>query len=162
MNPIMQKNNLSEILKHEAVERNLCTRWTDEWVDNSDQQTLIDKYKSGIDFILKQGEWPTNDFIKSNFDRALLNRNLIYVDEYISLKNAPSGIYILNGNCSGSLHFGSWTAATVYLRHDSNVRILADDFSKVFVRIYDNAIIKTSVSAEASIKVVDRRKIKKQ
>lgn len=149
--------NLSDILKQEAVERNLCAQWTAEWADGSDQQTLIDKYKRGIDFIIKQGEWPTNDFIKANFDRELLHRNLIFVDEHIDLKNAPNGVYVLNGECDGTLWFKSWAAATVYVRHGSNVTIIADDFAKVFVRIYDEAEAEIVELNDAVVKVYDRR-----
>lgn len=150
-------DNLSEILKHEAVERNLCAQWTKEWADDSDQQALIDKYVRGIDFVIKQGEWPTNEFIKANFDRELLHKNLIFVDEDIDLECAPSGIYVLNGECSGVLRFKDWSAATVYVRHNSNVIILASNFSKVFVRLYDEAGAEIVDVDEAFVKVYDRR-----
>ena len=150
-------NNLSDILKNEAVERNLCAQWTTEWADDSDQQTLIDKYKRGLDFIIKQGEWPTNEFIKANFDRELLHKNLIFVDEDIDMECAPSGIYVLNGECSGKLWFGEWAAATVFVRHDSKVRIEADRFAKIFVRLYDNADVECDYAESAVVKVYDRR-----
>lgn len=149
--------SLSETLKAEAVKRNLCSRWQKEWADNSDQQTLIDKYKRGIDFVIGQGEWPTNEFIKANFDRELLHENLIFVDEHISLDEAPSGIYILNGECSGEIRFAPWTAATLYIRHSSRVRIAAQDFAKVFVRFYDEAEVEVDSSDSAVVKVYDRR-----
>lgn len=150
-------DNLSETLKHEAIGRALCAKWQSEWADDSDQQTLIDKYKRGIDFIIKQGEWPTNDFIKANFDRELLHDNLIFVDEDIDLECAPSGIYILNGKCSGVLRFGEWAAATIFVRHNSKIRIEADSFAKVFVRLYDNADVECGYNESAVVKVYDRR-----
>ena len=149
--------NLSEILKREAVERSLCTKWTAEWADNSDQQTLIDKYKRGIDFIIKQGEWPTNEFIKTNFDRDLLNSNLIFVDEYVDMDMAPSGIYVFNGECSGRIRLAPWTAATVYIRHRSKMNIVADDFAKVFVRLYGEADVEVDSDESAVVKIYDRR-----
>lgn len=148
--------NLSEILKREAVERNLCAQWTAEWADNSDQQTLIDKFKKGIDFCLDR-DWPSNDFIKANFDRDLLNANLIFVDEYVDMDMSPSGIYILNGECSGRIRFEQWAAATIYVRHGSKVRIEADRFAKVFVRLYDNAEAEVVELDDAVAKVYDRR-----
>ena len=130
-------NNLSETLKQQAVDLGLCRPWTETWGD-CDQQELIDKYKKGIDFCIDK-QYPSNEFIKANFDRDLLNANLIFVDEYLDFDMMPSGIYILNGECSGSIRFAPWTAATVYVRHKSNVTIIADDFAKVFVRLYDEA-----------------------
>lgn len=151
-------NNLSETLKQQAVKRGLCAKWTAEWSDNSDPQTLIDKYKRGLDFVIKQGEWPTNEFIKANFDCDLLNENLIFVDERLDFNMMPSGIYILNGECSGTIRFAPWTAATVYVRHTSNVRIVADDFAKVFVRLYDEAEVVVDSDKSAVVKIYDRRK----
>ncbi len=149
-------NNLSETLKQQAVDLGLCRPWTEAWGD-CDQQELIDKYKKGIDFCIDK-QYPSNEFIKANFDRDLLNANLIFVDEHIRLDDAPSGIYILNGECSGSIRFAPWTAATVYVRHKSNVTIIADDFAKVFVRVYDEADAEVVELDEAVIKMYDRRK----
>lgn len=150
--------NLSDILKSEAVERDLCAQWTAEWADDSSQQELIEKYKRGLDFIIKQGEWPSNGFIKANFDRDLLNANLIFVDEYVDIDMAQSGIYVLNGDCHGRLSFAPWAAATVYLRHNSKVTIAASDFAKVFVRLYDRAEAETESDEGAFVRVLDRRK----
>ena len=148
-------NNLSETLKQQAVDLGLCRPWTEAWGD-CDRQELIDKYKKGIDFCIDK-QFPSNEFIKANFDRALLNANLIFVDEHIRLDDAPSGIYILNGECSGSIRFAPWTAATVYVRHTSNVRIIAGDFAKVFVRLYDEAEVETEAEESAVVRVYDRK-----
>lgn len=151
----MIMGNLSDILKQEAVSLGLCKQWTEAWGDCG-QQELIDKLKKGIDFCLERN-WPTPDFIKSNFDRDLLHANLIYVDEHIDLKDAPNGVYVLNGECTGTLWFSSWAAATVYVRHNSNVTIIANDFAKVFIRVYDEANAEVVELDEAVVKVYDRR-----
>lgn len=153
----MIMDNLSDILKKEAIERGLCAQWTAEWADNSDQQTLIDKFVRGIDFCIDRN-WPSNEFIKANFDCDLLNANLIFVDEYVDMDMAPSGIYVLNGDCTGRIRFAPWTAATVYVRHTSNVNIIASDFAKVFVRLYDSAEAECESEESAVVKVYDRRK----
>lgn len=148
--------NLSETLKQQAISLGLCAKWTSEWADDSDQQTLIDKYVRGIDFSLAYN-WPSNDFIKANFDRDLLHRNLVFVDEDIDLSDAPSGVYVLNGECSGTIRIADWSVATLYLRHDSNVRIEAGDFARIFIRLYDNSDATVSAAENAIIKVYDRR-----
>lgn len=148
-------DNLSETLRQEARSLNLCDKWYNEWGD-CDQQELIDKYVRGIDFCIEH-QYPSNEFIKANFDRELLHTNLIFVDEHIDLKDAPSGIYILNGECDGTLWFNSWAAATVYVRHGSTVSIIADDFAKVFVRLYDEADAEVVELEDAVVKVYDRR-----
>lgn len=149
-------SNISDILKREAIDLGLCPQWTEEWADGSDQQTLIDKYKRGIDFCLER-DWPTPEFIKDNFDRALLNRNLIFVDEHIDVKEARSGVYVINGECSGTIRFPQWAAATIYVRHRSKIRIEADGFAKVFIRVYDGAEVDVSQQGGAIAMVYDKR-----
>lgn len=149
--------NLSETLKQQAVSLGLCKPWTEAWTDNCDQQELIDKYKKGIDFCLER-DWPSTEFIKINFDRDLLNANLIFVDEYVDMDMAPSGIYILNGECTGRIRFAPWVAATIYVRHSSKLTIVAEDFAKVFVRLYDEAEVEVDSDESAVVKVYDRRK----
>lgn len=149
-------NNLSETLKQQAVDLGLCRPWTEAW-DDCDQQELIDKFVKGIDFCLERN-WPTPEFIKANFDRDLLNANLIFVDEYLDFDMMPSGVYVINGECTGTIRFAPWTAATVYVRHTSNVRIIADDFAKVFVRLYDEAEAVVDSDESAVVKVYDRRR----
>lgn len=148
--------NLSETLKRQAVDLGLCKPWTEAWGD-CDQQELIDKYKKGIDFCIDR-QYPSNEFIKANFDRDLLNANLIFVDEYLDFDMMPSGVYVINGECTGTIKFAPWTAATVYIRHTSNVRIIADDFAKVFVRLYDEAEAVVDSDESAVVKVYDRRR----
>lgn len=148
-------SNLSDILKQEAVDLGLCKPWTEAW-GNCSQQELIDKYKKGIDFCIDK-QYPSNEFIKANFDRALLNENLIFVDEHINLETAPSGIYVINGECTGRIWFGKWAAATIFVRHNSKIRIEADRYAKVFVRLYDNAEVECDYDESAVVKVYDRR-----
>ena len=148
-------NNLSETLKQQAVDLGLCRPWTEAW-GNCDQQELIDKYKKGIDFCIDK-QYPSNEFIKANFDRDLLNANLIFVDEHLDFDMMPSGVYILNGECSGSIRFAPWTAATIYVRHKSNVTIIAGNFAKVFVRLYDEAEVETEAEESAVVRVYDRK-----
>lgn len=149
-------DRLNTELRQQAVDLGLCAKWQRGWTSDKDPQELVEMWKKGIDFALLH-DYPSNDFIKSNFDRELLHRNLVYVDEHIDLKNAPNGIYVLNGECTGTLWFNSWAAATVYVRHSSQVTIIADDSAKVFVRLYDEADAEIMELDEAVIKVYDRR-----
>lgn len=149
-------DRLNTELRQQAVDLGLCAKWQRGWTSDKGPQELVEMWKKGIDFALLH-DYPSNDFIKSNFDRELLHRNLVYVDEHIDLKNAPNGIYVLNGECTGTLWFNSWAAATVYVRHSSQVTIIADDSAKIFVRLYDEADAEVMELDEAVIKVYDRR-----
>lgn len=149
-------DELNETLKHEAQRLHACNKAMRHWPASGEPQDLIELWKGNIDFAL-DNDFPSPDFIKSNFDRALLNRNLIFVDEHIAIEDAPSGIYVVNGCCSGTIHFAPWTAATIYVRHSSNIKIVASDFAKVFVRLYDNADVVTKTDESAVVKIYDKR-----
>lgn len=149
-------NNLSETLKQQARSLGLCDEWFGEWAENCSQQELIDKYIRGLDFAIKH-QYPSNEFIKENFDHELLNKNHIFVDEFINEEKAPSGSYVINGECSGTIRIAPWSVATIYVRHTSSVNIIASDFAKVFIQLYDDAEVETCSCDYAVIKVYDRR-----
>lgn len=150
-------DKLNTELRQQAVDLGLCAQWQKDWVSDKDPQELIGMWKKGIDFAILHG-YPTNGFIKENFDRKMLNDNLVFIDEDITLDNAPSGVYVLNGECSGVIRLAPWSVATLYLRHDTNVIIEAGDFARVFVRLYDNADATVNARESAIVKVYDRRK----
>ena len=147
---------LNEELRNRAIECGLCAKWQTEWDSNRTPQELIEMWKRGIDFGIAH-DFPSNDFIKSNFDRTLLHKNLIFVDEYLNLEDAPSGVYVINGNCRGTLRFRDWNVATIYLRHNSEINIIAEGESKVFVKQYDYSMVAICELEEAVVRVYDRR-----
>lgn len=149
-------DRLNEELRNRAIDCGLCAKWQSEWDSDRTPQELIDMWKRGIDFGIAHN-FPSNDFIKTNFDRTLLHQNLIFVDEHIDIECAPNGVYVLNGECSGTLHFREWAAATVYVRHTSKVSVIAEDFAKVFVRLYDGGEADICDIGNAVVKTYDRR-----
>lgn len=150
-------DKLNTELRAEAIRKGLCAQWQASWADDKTPQELIEMYKKGIDFGIAN-QYPSNEYIKANFDRELLNRNLVFIDEDINLDNAPSGVYVLNGECSGTIRLAPWAVATLYLRHYTNVSIEAGDFARMFVRLYDNADATVNICESAIVKVYDRRK----
>lgn len=149
-------SKLSVNLRQQAVRHGLCRLWRKEWSDDCSEQELIDKFKKGLDFCIAN-DFPDLEVMHRHFDRGLLHRNLIFVDETVSLDDAPNGVYVLNGACTGVLRFRSWAAATVYVRHSSHIHIIAEDFAKVFVRLYDGADADICDLSGSVVKVYDRR-----
>ena len=80
--------------------------------------------------------------------------------EEVEIQDAPSGIYVFCGDCRGTVEFAPWTAATVYVRHGSKLNIVAGDFAKVFIRLYDESEVSAEAEEDASVKVYDRRAIR--
>lgn len=153
---ILDKNmeNLSETLKRQAEALNACKKGLRNFP--ATEQGMIERWKENLDFAL-ENNFPSVEIIRDGFDRSLLHENLIYVDEHLNLDNAPNGIYVLNGACTGVLHFSEWVAATVYVRHLSKVSIIAEDFAKVFIRLYDEGEADIIDLYGSTVKVYDRR-----
>ncbi len=147
-------SNLKETLIREAERLHACRKGLRDLP--STPQGLVERWKENLDFALAN-DFPSTEFIRENFDRSLLHDYLVYVDEHLNLDDARSGVYVLNGECTGTLRFRSWAAATIYVRHNSDVCILAEDFAKVFVRVYDEAEVKVCEIGDSVVKVYERR-----
>lgn len=147
--------NLIETLKRQAETLNACKKGLRNFPET--EQGMIERWKENIDFAL-DNQFPSVEIIRDDFDRSLLHENLIFVDEHLNIEKAPNGIYVLNGACTGVLHFREWAAATVYVRHESHIHIIAEDFAKVFVRLYDGGEADVCDIGDSVVKVYDRRK----
>lgn len=147
-------SNLSETLKRQAESLNACKKGLRNFPDI--EQGMIERWKENLDFAI-ENNFPSVEIIRDGFDRELLHENLIFVDEHLTLDDAPSGVYVLNGECTGTLHFREWAAATVYVRHVSKISIIAEDFAKVFVRLYDEADVNVCDVGDAVVKVCERK-----
>lgn len=143
----MNTEELSKMLKGQAVSLGLCKEWTEGW-GMPGQQELIDKFLHGIDFCIKH-DWPNVDFIKRNFDTNILHENNIFADENVHLRN-ENGIIVLNGKCTGMVMEGGFSVCDIYVRHDSDVIIDCNGLSKVFVNIYNKSHVKVIQSDAAS------------
>lgn len=136
----MEGKELSVTLRTMAREQKepLCDKWFGEWEDDSDIDSLLDKYVEGIDFTITN-DYPPLDFIRKNFKKEDLHRHNIYIDEEVNLVESNSGVWVLLGKCTGRITFDGWAVANVYVRHESVVRVDAEDLSRVFVNMCDNA-----------------------
>jgi len=146
----MIMTDLSNTLKNKAILLGLCTDWTNAWGD-PDKQGLIDKYLHGIDFCIKH-DYPSVEFIKKHFEKELLRKNNIFVDEDIHERNL-NHIAVFNGKCSGMLMFDGLSCCDLYARHDSVLTIDCTRMSKVFVNLYDNAKVRIIQKDIASVYV---------
>lgn len=151
-------DRLNTELKENAVSLGLCQDWQrNKWGRNLTEEELIGLYKTGIDFCIKHS-YPTNDFFKSRGERDTLNRCGVFVDERVDVKDGDNGIYVINGACTGEMSFSTNKVATVYMRHESKVKIKASGFAKVFVRLYDNAEAERECTELGKIIIRDKRK----
>ena len=136
---MFDRKSIGKLLKSQAIELGACQQGIDR-LEELNEQELINRYIHFIDFVLEH-DYPSNELIKANFDRELLHKNNIYVDEYVERRNARAAV-VIQGHCTGQLMYDSWTTSDVYVRHDSELIIDCSRFCKVFISVYDNAKVK--------------------
>lgn len=144
------KKSIGKKLKLQAESLGACKEGLDN-VENLEVQDLINRGLHFINFVIKNN-FPSNEFIKENFDKALLAHNNIYVDAEFERRNARQ-IVLVQGSSKGNLLYDCWTTSDVYVRHDSEVNIDCTRYSKVFVHVYDNAKVKVTQSDAATVYV---------
>ena len=125
-----------------------------------------------MDFCI-ENNYPSTTYIKKNFDKTILHKNLIFVDEDVAGMCGESGIYVLNGRCTGSMDFKGFAVATLYVRHTSEITVSIRHLARVFIRVYDKAKVfvthtggakvyvyrygyDTTVSVDSDVRVRDR------
>ena len=148
---------LNIVLREMARSAGLCDPWYEEWKDDSTIDECIDRYVRGFDFAVEK-DYPPLDFIRKNFRKEDLHRHHIFLDEEVSIGNAESGIWIFLGDCVGSICFRGFSVGTVYIRHNTNIKIVSEDMAKVFMSQYDDACAETVPIDMSTIRRYDRRK----
>ena len=145
------KNNIGATLKKQAHQLGACKKGLDN-LEKLNHQELINRFVHFIDFIIEKHDFPSNEFIKKNFDKALLAHNNIYVDAEFERRNARQ-VVVVQGESKGVLLYDGMTCADVYVRHNSEVTIDCSRLSKVFISVYDNAKVNVTQRDGASVYV---------
>lgn len=147
----MTNKELSVVLRESAIKHGLCDEWRNEWKDNSTPQELINKYLRGLDFALAN-HWPSNDFIKENFDKDILVKNNIIVDMKRSVLNPR--ICVVLGSSEVNVRLNSRHPSEIYVRDDAHITIYVHTREKVIVHAFENAHIEVLPDALYDVDVL--------
>lgn len=151
----MKFDKLNKTLRDEAIRLNLCKKWQETiWNENLSQEELIDIYFRGLDFAIEH-HYPSNEFIKENFDKDLLRRKGVLVDDTYSLLNQRFAILL--GNSKSTMRYNGTNLAQVYVRDYSEVRIEAKGRSHIIVHTYDFGKVDAHILDDtATIKIINQ------
>lgn len=138
----MSNKNISIELREDAKKKNLCDAWYNQWDTNTSKQGLIDKYFEGLDFPMRY-HWPSNDYIKENFEKELLRQNNILVDDKYSLLNPQEAVIL--GNTETTVRVNGNNRSVIYIRDSSTVKLYARNTAFVIVHLFENASISIHV-----------------
>ena len=153
----MTDKELNISLREMARMQGLCDQWYSEWGDNDSLDDCLDRYIRGFDFV-QERDWPSLEFIRKHFDKELLHKHNIYLDEKVAIDHAYSGFYVFLGDCTGYISADGFCAATIYLRHNSNIRVTSVGAARVFLHYFDNSDGTTCLVSGGKIRKYDKRK----
>ena len=144
----MKIDELNSTLSKKAIDLGLCQQWQQSWNGIWDKQKMIEKFFEGIDFCLMY-RYPSYEFIKNNFDRDLLRKNSILLDDKYSLLNPKESV--LFGKSESTIRFNARNHGTVYLRDNSTAKIKASGKSFVLIHLLDDCYVTVEKSDEAKV-----------
>ena len=144
----MKIKELNKILRTQARELGLCDEWYDGWEKNESIEELLEKYLKGIDFCIKH-DYPNIDFVRAHFPKEELRKKGIFLDDNVDGKNISKAVLL--GDSTGVILYNGFASCDLYLRHQSEMVVLATDSSKVFIETYENC--KLNVIADKFSKV---------
>jgi len=139
---------LNKTLREEARKLGLCDEWYNDWSSFESKKKLAEKYFRGIDFCIRH-DYPKLNFIRENFDKEFLISNGIFLDENVDASNVVK--VVLLGKSKGELRYYGTRSCDVYVRHSSDVRIVATEGAKIFVETYNNCHISANADEYSKI-----------
>ena len=134
----MESERINKILYNKAVLLGMCEKVSEKWTGILSEQELIDLWYDNYDFAL-QHHYPGNKDIKELFDKGMLRRNNVIVDDMWSLLN-PKNAMIL-GSSESNIRFNAYNVGQVWIRDNSHANVYVRDNADVTVCVMDNASV---------------------
>lgn len=133
---------LIEQLKTDGINKGLCRLWQMKLHKELSIEELVNLYIKGIDFCISE-DYPTLDFLRENFKGKSEPFGVFIDDELPPTQNKPD--IVLNGACKAMLEYDGYSVSRLYVRHDSEVAVIASDNAIVTIDLFDNAKLHLSV-----------------
>lgn len=130
-----------------AKKKGICEPWFDQMTEMKDKKALLDLYVKGIDFCL-MNDYPSNDYIRKNF-KGEMEEFGIHLDEELSLFNERKVVAL--GKCTGRIENCLYNVSEVFLKHNSELVVVAEGHSFVMIDIFDSAKLRIVASDHARV-----------
>ncbi len=139
--------NLSKELARQAKAKGICTPWHNELLKLQNKEAMVKMYLKGIDFCLANN-YPPNDFIREHF-KGVMEEQGVFLDDSIKVVNMPKCVCL--GTTCGSIEAAGYEVCEIYVKHNSELNVIAKDNAFVMIDIYDDAIISVYASDRAKV-----------
>jgi len=146
----MDIKQLNNTLREEGRFLGMCDEFYNEKWDYSQEQ-LVQRMFKGIDFCLKH-HWPSNGFIKKNFELGFLRGQGVFVDDEYSACNVQESLVL--GDSRIRYRYSGKYYGNIRVRDKSFVSITARGDGLVIVHLFDNARATVGQSEKAKVAVI--------
>lgn len=144
-------NRLNNELRNAAIGYGLCQKWQSNWNRDYSVRELIEKFYTGIDFCIEHN-YPTNEFIKANFEKDVLRSNNVLVDDKYSLLNPINAAVF--GNSETKIRFNARNPGRIWCKDNARVSIYARNSSFVIVHVFGSAIVEADSRDDSRLLVI--------
>jgi hypothetical protein len=138
---------LSKELAKKAKQFNICQEWHDELKTLEDKRAIVRMYLKGIDFCLANN-YPSNDYIRENF-KGEMEKFGVFLDDSIDLVNVSKCVSL--GHTKGRIETNDFGCSEIFVKHSSELTIIAKGDSFVMVDLFDDAVIHVQVHDRAKV-----------
>ncbi len=122
-------------LAKQAKVKGICQEWYADLTYTNDTDRLLDMYLKGIDFCLKN-DYPSNDYIRKNF-KGKMEKFGVHLDESLTVVNESKVVAL--GACSGTVEIKGYGVSEVFIKHTSDIVVVARDNAFVMVDMFDDS-----------------------
>ena len=147
----MEIKQINDQLRNDAIKFGLCQQWQDEWKEDWSQEKMVEKMFKGIDFCLKY-RYPSNQFIKDNFDLDFRRKSNVLVDDRYSLLNPPYALIL--GDSKATIRLNGRKSSIIYIHDWSRVELYASGSSFAIVHLLGDSRIEVEKKDRAHIAVI--------
>ncbi len=144
-------NELNKELRDQAILLGLCVDWQKLWGKDWSKEKMIERMFQGLDFCILN-HYPSNDFILKHFEKDLLRKNNVFVNDKYSVVNPKESLILGKSDITARYNAGSY--GNLHVRDNSSVKLTARNRCFVIVHLYENAAITAEQFDKATIVLV--------
>jgi hypothetical protein len=138
---------LSKELAKQAKRKGICKEWYSELKTLDNKKAMVSMYVKGIDFCLSN-DYPSNEYIRANF-KGMMEQFGVFLDDSVDLVNVEKCVAL--GQTKGCVETTNFGCSQIFVKHDSELTIIAKGDSFVMIDVFDKAIIHVQAYDRAKV-----------
>lgn len=143
----MNNADLAKSLAKRGARQGMCLRGQAEMATLTDIDAMIEMFLKDIDFCLANN-FPRNEVFRT-YGKGIMEKHGVFLDEEAVVEDMPKVVCL--GSCNGKTKTTGFNVSEIFVKHDSELNIVAKDNAFVMVDVFDNAQIFVYASDNAKV-----------